>query len=363
MQLTVNHFISFFTFASMVASSAVYSQTDNTAPTITPLSEIEDATLDGSGRDAASAVNAVEDPAKKAEAAPASTVPEIPLQQKPSEAAAELEKIEAEPVDAEPAVPHTPTADPIVEEKSASKDKSDQDTHAIETSKVKGTYGGRVFGRYKVQLSGNRPTFNEGQKCYEKLYGKPETYFSMSGDWFPLDLWINPGIMTRIGTYSVRGKASRGSNQNSKSIDCESLTVDTNSRTTMLFVPIQLGVKIQVTPFRRKWVVLDVWSAGEYGWFQETRDNTTAMVTPFSLLAVDRVYTNTGRKRAISNGASVHLLLNSLDEKTVRSMVDTMGLGYVYLTGFMENVASQTKDGLTFGRKVLGIGFTFETYK
>ena len=45
MQLTVNRFISFFTFASMVASSAVYSQTDNTAPTITPLSEIEDATL------------------------------------------------------------------------------------------------------------------------------------------------------------------------------------------------------------------------------------------------------------------------------------------------------------------------------
>ena len=230
-------------------------------------------------------------------------------------------------------------------------------------AKTVGTYGGRIFGRHKIQLAANRPTFNEGQKCYEKFYGKPETHISFSGEWFPLDWWINPGVYTRLGVYSVRGKAVSGSSDATAMSSCENLTVDENSSTSLLFMPIQVGAKIQFSPFRRKWLVLDYWTGAELDWWQETRNETASMLTASSLMASDQVYTTTGRKRSITVGASVHLLLNPLDERTVRSMIHTMGLGYVYLSGFMETVKSTSENGLNFGRKVLGIGFTFEAYK
>jgi hypothetical protein len=131
----------------------------------------------------------------------------------------------------------------------------------------------------------------------------------------------------------------------------------------MLFIPLQIGPKIQFTPFRKKWFVADWWMAAEYGWFQETRDSTEAMIRPLPALTSNSVYTNTGHKNAISTGVSAHILLNPLEERTVRSMVDTMGIGFVYLTGFMETVKSTSTEGLTFGRNVMGIGFTFESVK
>lgn len=251
----------------------------------------------------------------------------------------------------------TDTADKRVEEQAVQVEKAP--AHESDRAVV-GTYGGRIFGRHKVQLAANRPTFNEGQRCYEKFYGKPETHLTFSGEWFPLDWWINPGIYTRLGVYSARGKAVSGSSDTTASNDCEKLTVDTNSSTGLLFMPIQLGAKIQFSPFRRKWLVIDYWTGAELDWWQETRNESASMALAASN---EQVYTTTGRKRSISAGASVHLLLNPLDESTVRSMISTMGLGYVYLSGFMETVKSTSQGGLTFGRKVVGMGFTFEAYK
>ena len=262
--------------------------------------------------------------------------------------------------DAQPAVPQTPVNEPATSEGVASStdsDASSQDGH------VKGTYGGRIFGRHKIQLAANRPNFNDGQKCYQKFYGKPETHLTFSGEWFPLDWWVNPGLYTRLGVYSVRGKAVSGGPESTQSVNCESLTADENSSTSLLFVPIQVGAKIQFSPFRRKWLVLDYWTGGELSWWQETRNETSSLRMPYSLASSSQVYTSTGRKRSISAGASIHLLLNPLDERTVRSMIDTMGIGYVFLSGFMETVKSTTKEGLTFGRNVVGIGFTFEAFK
>jgi hypothetical protein len=326
------------------------------------LSQVEDSTLDGSGAEAASAVNevkAAEPSAPAVEKAAEEASAEKQSETAKEQATTQQEATTQETVDAEPAVPETPVADAKAEEP--------KESEAVTTteSTIKGTYGGRIFGRYKIQLAMNKPTFNEGQKCYDKLYGKPQSHFSMGGDWFPLDWWVNPGVMMRMGMYSVRGKAVKGVTTGSTTVDCDSLTVDDNSRTTLLFIPIQLGGKIQMSPFSKKWLVLDLWTAGEYGWWQETRDNTsTASIN----LATEtdkssRVYTNTGRKSAISTGLSAHILLNTIDERSVRSMIDTMGIGYVYLTGFMETVKSTSTKGLSFGRNVLGIGFTFETVK
>lgn len=348
-----------------MTSLGAYSQEDSPEGSVAPLSEVEDSTLDGAGSVSSNST----DPVSSSASAPE---PEIK-----KESVTENQGVEAEPpaasaseeqsTDSAPAsqgeteVPKTPVAE--ISEPGKKGDDSANEPAKIDSSAIKGIYGGRVFGQYRIQLAGNKPSFNEGQKCYEKFYGNPETYLTVTGDWFPMDWWINPGVTFRMGTYSVKGKAVKGAQQGSSEIDCDSLSVANKSKTTLLFLPIQLGAKVEMTPFSRKWIVLDAWFAGEYGWWQETRDNTTSSSRPISMATDDRVYTNTGRKYGTSMGGSVHLLLNALEERTVRSMIDTMGIGYVYLTGFYEKVTTQSKTGLTFGRNVMGIGFTFEAYK
>jgi hypothetical protein len=295
------------------------------------------------------------------EAASQPIEPKSEVAQDSSQEAAQAEESAEEAEEETVVAPASPASSEISAK--VQTNEADQSSANSSRSATVGTYGGRIFGRHKIQLAANRPTFNEGQKCYEKFYGKPETHISFSGEWFPLDWWINPGLYTRLGVYSVRGKAVSGSSEATASSNCESLTVDENSSTSLLFMPIQVGAKIQFSPFRRKWLVVDYWTGAELDWWQETRNEVASILSPTALLAADQVYTTTGRKRSISAGASVHLLLNPLDERTVRSMIDTMGLGYVYLSGFMETVKSTSEDGLTFGRKVLGIGFTFEAYK
>jgi hypothetical protein len=391
----------FLSVVVVLAGSHVtaYGQDESSVDAPAPLSPIEDTTLDSSNAAAADAANSVTPPPASNNTPPAPEATQPAVAAEPSTEVAPSSADGASPAgeSASPTDVSAPEAATTQETKdkdqiespeqnnetasdekaSPSKVEDVQSDNVAASPKqlesgVKGIYGGRVFGRYRIQIAGNQPTFNEGQKCYDKLYGKPQTYYSMTGDWFPLDWWINPGITMRMGSYSARGKAISGVVENSQITSCDQITVDNNSKTSLLFMPIQLGAKIQITPFSRKWLVVDVWGAGEYGWWQETRDSASSFVSPFgsfgsgladSTSTSTRSYTNTGRKPAVSTGASVHILLNYLDEQTVRSMVDSMGIGYVFLSGFAEQVKSRTVGGLSFGRQVVGVGFTFETFK
>jgi hypothetical protein len=334
---------------------------------VEPLSPIEDATLDGSS-----------EPSVESSTTPSDSVPLTGTA--PGESGSQSETVSADEV--------SENSEPEVTPPSEDRQQSPPDSSAVTNDggnagssdfravkqdvvesdqPVVGTYGGRVFGRYKMQLSGNKPTFDIKKNCFDKFYGSPEPYFSLSGDWFPADWWVNPGITMRIGSLTARGRTVKGTVRQSETTSCDQLQVDESSKTTLLFLPIQVGTKIQITPFSRKWLVLDVWAAGELGWWQETRDaetsSETALAGDESKTQKNKVYTSTGRKLGLSTGVSVHLLLNYIDESTVRSMVDSMGIGYVYLTGFAERVSPLSDKGLTFGRQVYGLGFTFETYK
>jgi hypothetical protein len=374
MLLKTGRFIVIFAF--FVARSTVVNAQDGTGDTSDQDSEtVEDATLDGAGESDASAANST-NPTNPTEKPVADVKTEVPSQveaqavEKPVENPRSTEEeadtktvkaLEQEGVSEATRQAESPDQPAQVVHASET-DHPKEVTNVIETSKVKGTYGGRIFGKYKVQLAVNNPSFSDSQKCYDKLYGKPQSYISFAGDWFPADWWVNPGLTMRLGMYSVRGKAAAGK-ISADALNCETLAVDESSRTTLLFVPLQIGPKIQFSPFRKKWLVADLWMAAEYGWWQETRDSGTAMIRPIATTATDRVYTNVGHKNAVSTGFAAHILLNALEEKAVRSMIDTMGIGYVYLTGFMENVKSTSKDGLTFSRSVMGVGFTFESFK
>lgn len=357
---------------SLFFTGSLATAQDAAAPVSQELESIEDATLDSVDTSQSnlpktpvdattpSASETQSDSSANTDVSPTPAAGNSETLVTPAPEAADVPSEETVREEPQPDVPQTPLSDSPTSEGVASTSESDDSS---QESRVKGTYGGRIFGRHKIQLAANRPNFNDGQKCYQKFYGKPETHLSFSGEWFPLDWWVNPGLYSRIGVYSVRGKAVSGGPQSTQTVNCESLTVDENSSTSLLFVPIQIGAKIQFSPFRRKWLVLDYWTGGELSWWQETRNETASLRMPYSLASSSQVYTSTGRKRSVSAGASIHLLLNPLDERTVRSMIDTMGIGYVFLSGFMETVKSTTKEGLTFGRNVVGIGFTFEAFK
>ncbi len=226
------------------------------------------------------------------------------------------------------------------------------------------TYGSRMFGSKKLQLSMNKPAFTEKQKLLETLYGKPRDYFAFGVDWFPLDWWVSPGIAGKIGGFSWTGKAAKAIDT-TKPISEDNMTVDENSRATLLFIPMQIAAKIQMTPFQKKWIVFDGWFGSEYGWWQETRPEETAAMSVWmaadSTTTQKPVLTNKGVSSAVTFGGSAHILLNWLDEKSTRSMNATMGLSSIYLSPFFESIKSTKTDGYTFGRNVFGLGFTFES--
>jgi hypothetical protein len=237
----------------------------------------------------------------------------------------------------------------------------------------KGLYGGRFFGSSKIHFAVNKADFGAKQKCYQKMYGASNPSLSAGMDWFPKDWAINPGIMFNMAAFSAHGRAVKGSVAAGKS--CSELTLDENSHTSLQYTPIQLGLKFQMSPFRRKAVVFDFWAAGELGFWQETRD-AISMIRPIttgpmqvgsapsltSTTTSTKVYTNSGQKLGFTTGLAVHILLNALDEADVHTMVPTMGLGYAYLSFFAESVSS-ISSGVSFARNSIGVGFTFESVK
>lgn len=309
-------------------------------------------------------VSAAEAPAMGAPATDATATAAAPAAAA-GEVAAESEKTETEQAATEEKNNTTASASPSIAATSAAAESSTAADMTRQERTRRYHQSDRLFGTSRMQLGLNHPTFNENQKGYDSLYGKPKDYPSFAIDWFPLDWWVNPGLSINIGGYAVTGQAAV------KTTD-GSIVPDPNSQTRLLFIPIQGSFKVEMTPFRQKWLVFDGWIGYEYGWWQETT-SVAGSIRPYGLMMADSGSTTTttttptptskGVKSATVFGGSANLLLNWLDERTVRSMVDSMGLSHVYLTAFFETVKTMNPSGLTFGRNIYGLGFTFETVK
>lgn len=265
--------------------------------------------------------------------------------------------------ESEPAVPETPKAVLAAEPPPV----AEADNSEIDARNSR-LYGNRLFGQTRINLAVNRPDFTEQKEIREKLYGAPVMHPSLTVDWFPFDWWVNPGLALRAAGYTVTGKAAKGSPTQSE-LDSGDVEIDENSKTRLLFIPLMAAAKVEMTPFRGKWLVLEGWVGYEYGWWQETRD-VAASVRPIRMAAADgttddndSVLTTKGSKKSMVVGAAANILLNWLDEKSVRSMVDTMGMSHIYLSPFFETVRSTDTQGLSFNRNTIGLGFTFESVK
>ena len=220
-----------------------------------------------------------------------------------------------------------------------------------------------VFGRYQIQLKfHNYPEFDDGLKYYKDLYGKPTRFGMLGADYTPWGWFVNFGFGLRTGMYSDHGKAA-----SEISSATGEVTLDENGKTTLTLIPFQFLAVARFTPFPKKWLVLEGYAGRERMYFQEIRnvDSSASMidVSPSSGIVGDNALTNKGWLSGNVVGAAVSILLNPLDEQTVRSMVHSLGLGFVYLTLFQEKITYLDRDRVSFGRSSSGIGFTFETVK
>ena len=214
----------------------------------------------------------------------------------------------------------------------------------------------RMFGSYDLMLQFNSPKFVTTQSTYEKFYGTNANYYTMSVDYYPFDGWVTAGIGFKTGVFYHSGKTSAGGS------NLDSAVVLDSSSANLLWAPLQIVVKVQGSPFRKKWVRLSAWGGYEKLYWRESK-TLPADDQPSTATTTSTSLTTGGSKNEIILGAAAHFSLNWIDEASVYSMRDTLGIGAVYLSIFYEKINQMNKDGYDFSRNVLGLGFSFETLR
>lgn len=224
-----------------------------------------------------------------------------------------------------------------------------------------------IFGRYHMRLDVHgAPDFNDGLKYYDDLYGEPSRYASFGADYTPWGWYVNFGVGIRAGMYTDNGRTAVSSPDSDGNV-----TSYSDRKTTLTVLPFQFLGVARMSPFSAKWVVLEAYAGRERAYFQEVRnidvDNSAALRSRDSagLIATDGedAWTNKGWLSGNVIGYAASILLNPLDERAANSMRNTLGIGFVYLTVFQEQVSYLDRDRVSFGRKSTGVGFTFETVK
>jgi hypothetical protein len=188
--------------------------------------------------------------------------------------------------------------------------------------------------------------------------------YSMGVDWFP-SAWAPPflaiGLGARAHVYRDSGFAS---------LQESGCAPEKTRPTSFTALPMQAGVVAQATLLKQKWLVVEGWSLLERAYFQEVRGagSGAGHLSPWmastsgqSAAADDTILANSGWKTAIANGIAVNVMLNFLDEESIRSGRGTLGLGYIYLKLYTEVVTDTTGKGIGLGRRHQGVAFTFET--
>ena len=248
-----------------------------------------------------------------------------------------------------------------------------------------------VFGSYRIRLMWARPTFRDNLKYYDALYGRAKDYPEIAMDWFAWDWYATMGLGLRFGYYSDDGNAAQltsGQSTDIGNLKSSDIQRDVNGPTTLLLIPMQVLFTAEITPFPKKWLVLDGWIGWERLYYQETRNqkqgstatsngstgSTTTktaalrpMVPHFSAVTVstDKTLTNTGWRNATVVGAAANIRLNAFDEMSAAS-IRNIGIGGIYLSPYLEwikTVGQPAGSSFSFGRTVMGLAFTFETIR
>jgi hypothetical protein len=222
----------------------------------------------------------------------------------------------------------------------------------------------RIFGSYKIRLGGAYPTLSKEPECYKKLYGDANIYPQLGVDYYFFDWYMTLGLSFNMAYYKDHGKAIANP---APGVGCAQLQRATE-KTELTWIPLQVLAAAQITPFQRKWLVIDLWAGPEMLFFQETRlgAETESSAGAIRMMAEassdeDDSLTNQGWKSGMVVGAAANILISPLDEASSLSLDRAVGLRSIYLSPFFQVVRSTQSKGINWGRNIIGVAFSFES--
>lgn len=225
----------------------------------------------------------------------------------------------------------------------------------------------RVFGRFQLALSGQRPTFGRIADLYRQHYGSVATMPSVGVDWFPWGTWIAPGLGFRVGYYKDQGST----------YDPATDALAQNGPTELTLIPAQAVATVQVTPLREKAIIVRGWIGLESLYWQDVRvsramdeggtaTGSETILRPRASLLADTeagasgsTYVNKGTRRGTVLGGGLCINVTALESRTAHAL-SGMGLSALYLQPSFERVVGQS-GGADFSRDSYGLSILFES--
>lgn len=214
------------------------------------------------------------------------------------------------------------------------------------------------FGSTRLRTGFAQPTFSDELKFFDKLYDRPSAFPTIAFDYSFIRKYIAVGAGLRGGYFTDQGHAAQVLVDNPTN---DEVLVDSNGSTEITLIPVAAVASIQLSPFPSKHIVIDGYGGVERLYFQEVRLNS-GVETESGDEQPTAPLTIKGTRNSIITGAALNILLNDVDEKSVNSMRESLGIGSIYLSPYAEVIKGVgTTKGANFDRTNVGIGFTFES--
>lgn len=212
----------------------------------------------------------------------------------------------------------------------------------------------RVFGSYRLNIAALKPFFEEND-TYEKVYGTTSVMPALAVDYFFFDWYATLGLTFRMAYYSDTGRAVKASEGD--------YVKDEQGKVDLTLIPLQSGVTVEATPFGYKWLVASGWFGAEATYFQEVRPRDNESEASGDETSKDnRKYTNSFWRYATAFGGALNIRIDSMDPVASGSL-GVMGLRAIYLSPYIEIVQKTGNDKMHLSRRVMGLGFTFESIR
>ena len=234
---------------------------------------------------------------------------------------------------------------------SAPANADDAEGDAIRARRAKG---------FNFSLAMVKPAFN--LKYYEKLYGEPEFYPTLSSDWMFLRSTVSLGLRFKIGYFDTNGNAAKSPQVDSPSED--ELTKDID-KTSLTMLPLDMALVSRVGIGASRIVVLSGWVGYQDTYYQEVRSNAvTDEAESNTSDDTDRTLTS-GWNGGLILGLGADIKISQFGSANASSL-RSLGIGAIYVTPYVEIVqvlgaSLLGSAGKTdFSRSALGIGFLFE---
>lgn len=240
---------------------------------------------------------------------------------------------------------------------------------------------------YSIQLGAAKPSFSSDLKYYKEFYGTPKFMGELGIEYrfFNTD-YLSVGVGGRFSHYSADGHQKK-----KPSVDQPEVGDLTNAegKLSLTLVPYQINLNAEIRPFGNKsWISLSTWLGYEELFWQEVRmeesetvdsNDENAFRGKTFAFAEDSTedkeeeskrITNTGWNHGMVFGASINFLLNPLDDRSVKSMKESTGLGRIFLSPYFQVTSKMSgklllarKDSsqVSFSRQTFGIALTFSS--